>query len=179
MARDENQAKELRDLIARNVEVIQKIEQRSLQSRSRSERISDKIASFCGSMTFVWLHIIWFAVWLSINWLPLTPKSMQFDKPPFGTLTFIVSLEAIFLSTFILISENREQRMNEGRNELDLQINLIAEQETTKIIKMLAKIQEKLGIEDEETDILADPVDAEELAEAVENQIVKGNEKAI
>jgi uncharacterized membrane protein len=101
-------------------------------------------------MWFVWLHIIWFGFWIAINSLPNIP---HVDPFPFTFLTFCVSLEAIFLSTFILISQNQETRLSERRNHLDLQVNLLAEQENTKMLAMLKRIAEKVGarIEDEPT----------------------------
>jgi uncharacterized membrane protein len=102
------------------------------------------IASFCGSMRFVWLHVVWFGVWIVANTFPGLP---HFDPFPFTFLTLCVSLEAIFLSTFILISQNHETRLTERRNHLDLQVNLLAEQENTKMLSMLKRIAEKLEVQ--------------------------------
>src|SRR4029079_5842946 len=102
------------------------------------------IARFCGSMTFVWVHVAWFGAWILINALPGLP---HLDPFPFTFLTLVVSLEAIFLSTFILISQNHDTRISERRNHLDLQLNLLSEQENTQMIRMLRAIAEKLGVE--------------------------------
>jgi uncharacterized membrane protein len=93
-------------------------------------------------MTFVWVHIAWYSAWILVNSLP---GIHPFDPFPFTFLTFMVSLEAIFLSTFILISQNHETRLSELRNNLDLQINLLTEQENTKMLRMLERIAEKVG----------------------------------
>lgn len=87
--------------------------------------------------------MIWFAAWIIINTVPGVD---HFDSFPFNFLTLIVSLEAIFLSTFILISQNHETRVSERRNQLDLQINLLTEQENTKMLTLLGRIAEKVGV---------------------------------
>jgi uncharacterized membrane protein len=109
-------------------------------------RIADSVTRFSGSMAFVWLHVVWFGIWIVLNggWLP---GYEGFDPFPFGLLTMIVSLEAIFLSTFVLISQNRMQAAADRRSELDLHINLLAEREATLILAKLARIEEKLGVE--------------------------------
>ena len=71
-----------------------------------SNRAADSITTFAGSMVFVYVHVVWFGIWMAIN-LGLFGKSAEFDKFPFGLLTMAVSLEAIFLSTFVMISQNR------------------------------------------------------------------------
>ena len=93
------------------------------------------------------------------------------DPFPFTFLTFIVSLEAIFLSTFILISQNQDTRLSERRNHLDLQINLLSEQENTKMLKMLQIIAEKVGAEiepDEDVTVLAQETELEKVVAQIE-----------
>lgn len=130
------------ELTRRNVEAIQELEKAAKEERTRTDRIAETIANFCGSMTFVWVHVIWFGGWLLINLIPGIP---HIDPFPFTFLTLVVSLEAIFLSTFILISQNHDTRISERRNHLDLQINLLSEQENTQMIAMLQAIAEKVG----------------------------------
>lgn len=132
------------DLTQRNVERIRELEEAARQERTRSDVVAEVIANFCGSMTFVWVHIIWFGGWIMINFVPGLP---HIDPFPFTFLTLVVSLEAIFLSTFILISQNHDARISERRNHLDLQINLLSEQENTKMIAMLQAIAAKVGAE--------------------------------
>jgi uncharacterized membrane protein len=136
------------EVTQRNVKMIEQLREADNANRSPADRIADFIARFCGSMTFVWVHVIWFGGWLLINGLDGTE---HFDPYPFTFLTFVVSLEAIFLSTFILISQNHETRLSEKRNQLDLQVNLLSEQENTKMLRMLERIAEKVGarIEDD------------------------------
>ena len=156
------------DLTRQNVQAMQRLEVAALASRSRSDKIAGFIARFCGSMPFVWLHVAAFATWLLFNTLPGLP---HFDPFPFTFLTLVVSLEAIFLSTFILISQNYELRTSDRRNQLDLQINLLTEQENTKMLQMLERIGKKLGVsmdDDPAVRILKKATHPEALVEQIE-----------
>lgn len=106
------------------------------------EKIADGITAVSGSMTFVYIHIVWFAVWVLIN-LNMTMLK-PFDQFPFGLLTMIVSLEAIFLSTFILISQNRITERSEIRSELDYKVNVNAEKMITEALGLLHDIKENV-----------------------------------
>lgn len=117
------------------------LEQREKVRMTISERIADLITSLVGSMPFVWLNFVWFAIWMILN----TTGILRFDPFPFGLLTMIVSLEAIGLAIFVLISQNRQALLADKRAKLDLQINLIAEQEVTKLIEMVSRIEKRLG----------------------------------
>jgi uncharacterized membrane protein len=156
------------DVTERNVQAILQLEEAAKANRSSADRIADLIAAFCGSMTFVWVHVIWFGVWVFANTLlGIEP----FDPFPFTFLTLIVSLEAIFLSTFILISQNHETRLSERRNQLDLQINLLTEQENTKMLRMLERIAEKVGAntdDDPSLQVLDQATNPEKLVEQIE-----------
>jgi uncharacterized membrane protein len=156
------------DVTERNVRTILELEKAAKANRSDADRIADIIAHFCGSMTFVWVHVVWFAGWILANNLPgLRP----FDPFPFTFLTLVVSLEAIFLSTFILISQNHETRLGERRNQLDLQINLLTEQENTKMLRMLERIAEKVGAntdDDPSLQVLDQATNPERLVEQIE-----------
>jgi len=127
------------------------MEHDALARRPAVARVSDRIASFAGSGTFVLLHVVWFATWVLWNsgWFGLH----RFDPYPFTFLTFIVSLEAIFLSTFVLISQNRMSQQSELRSHLDLQINLLAEQESTKTLRILLRVCERLGIDTDDEEM--------------------------
>lgn len=131
------------ELISRNVSTIRELEKSAQHAQTATDRIADAITRFCGSMAFLWVHVIWFAAWIAGNTFLL---KKPVDPFPFNFLTLVVSLEAIFLSTFILISENRQSKVDERRSHLDLQINLLAEQENTKMLQMLKAISEKLGV---------------------------------
>jgi uncharacterized membrane protein len=141
------------EMVRTNVKTIADLEAAQRESRTRADRLVDGISRFCGSMFFVYLHVIWFALWIGINLSPI--GHLRFDPFPFGLLTMVVSLEAILLSTFILITQNRQSQMADRRNHLDLQVNLLAEQENSKIIGMLEAIHKRLGIWDEDPEVEA------------------------
>ena len=90
------------------------------------DRTADRVTAFAGSLNFVYLHGVWFAVWIAIN-IGLFGAALTFDDYPFGLLTMIVSLEAIFLSTFVMVSQNRQAARSDIRAQLDFETNLRAE----------------------------------------------------
>lgn len=140
-----------REAIQQNIDTIVKLEHEFLQKRSFTERVGDAIGSFAGTMWFVALHVVWFVGWVVINlrWIPFIPA---FDPYPFIFLSMIVSLEGVLLSTFVLIKQNRMSRRSDERSQLDLQINLLAERESTKVLQLLARLSKRLGLEDEAAD---------------------------
>ena len=157
-------------LTQQNVETILRLEEEAKGERTRSDLVAEAIANFCGSMVFVWVHVVWFGVWVVIN---LFPGIRHIDPFPFTFLTLVVSLEAIFLSTFILISQNHDTRISERRNHLDLQVNLLSEQENTQMILMLRAIAEKLGVEvtnDFHLEALSEKTKPEKLARQIERR---------
>lgn len=161
------------ELTQRNIEVVSKLEVAAREQRTRTDRIAELIANFCGSMTFVWVHVVWFGGWLLIN---LIPGIRHIDPFPFTFLTLVVSLEAIFLSTFILISQNHDTRVTERRNHLDLQINLLSEQENTRMLAMLSAIAAKVGAEvpdDAEIEALSQQTEPERLVAQIAQHVEK------
>lgn len=151
--------------IKSNITKVVELETAQRENRSAGEKISEWIAAFCGSMTFVWVHVIWFGGWILVN--SIIPV-YQFDPFPYTFLTLVVSLEAIFLSTFILISQNHETQLTERRNHLDLQINMLAEQESTETLKLLQAVAKKVGVEiNVETEALLEPMEPEELVKHI------------
>jgi uncharacterized membrane protein len=97
------------------------------QSLKRTQdRAADAVTNFAGSLTFVYIHSAWFGVWVLLN-IGLIGAGLEFDKFPFGLLTMIVSLEAIFLSTFVMVSQNRQAAHSEIRSQLDFEANLRSE----------------------------------------------------
>jgi uncharacterized membrane protein len=156
------------DLTQRNVELIHRLEESAKEERTRSDLVAEAIANFCGSMTFVWVHVVWFVGWILFNMLP---GIRHVDPFPFTFLTLVVSLEAIFLSTFILISQNHDTKISERRNHLDLQINLLSEQENTKMITMLKAIAAKVGADlprDPHLKALSEETEPERLVRQIE-----------
>ena len=156
--------------IAQNVESILALEETAKTNRTRTEMVADAIARFCGSMTFVWLNVILFISWVLINTLPIID---HIDPFPFTLLTLVLSIEAIILSTFILISQNLAARIAERRNQLDLQINLLSEQENTQMIAMLEAIAEKVGADIShvtKVEVLREEMDPEKVVEQIEHR---------
>jgi uncharacterized membrane protein len=156
------------DVTRKNVHAMRQLEEATLARRTRADRIASVIARFCGSMTFIAIHVLVFAAWISFN---LLPWFRHFDPYPFTFLTLVVSLEAIFLSTFILISQNYDMRISERRNQLDLQINLLSEQENTKMLQMLERIAIKVGAhqhDDPQVRALEEATRPESLIEQIE-----------
>ena len=168
-----NQAEEtpsLNTIVQENIEAILEHRRQSAQKRTTQEIIADAITTFSGSMIFVILHAIWFTIWIVLNtgWFGLQP----FDPFPYGLLTMIVSLEAIFLSTFVLISQNRMSKQDQKSRELDLQINLLTERELTRVLIMLDEIQEHMGLHrepDEELVELEKPTKPDEVLKQIED----------
>ena len=158
--------------IERNVRLVAELEEKALAGRSAGEKIGDAASRLIGSMPFVLFHLVWFAAWIVLN-LGAIPGIEPFDEFPFGLLTLVVSLEAIFLSLFLLISQNRMTRQADKRAHLDLQINLLAEAETTKNLRLLEKIAERVGVPREEQPApdLEQPTDIVRLATRVEKHI--------
>jgi uncharacterized membrane protein len=140
-------------VVERNIAAL--IERRKLEDLQRGleDRIAERIARFTGSMTFVYFHLFVFGGWIVANvpWTPL-PK---FD-PSFVTLAMVASVEAIFLSTFVLITQNRLARATDKRADLDLQISLLAEHEITRLIHLVSAMGEKLGVEQAKDPALAE-----------------------
>ena len=151
--------------MGKNVNKIVAIETAQKRNRTIGEKISEGIAMFCGSMIFVWVHVAWFSLWILLN----SVFQIQFDPFPYTFLTLVVSLEAIFLSTFILISQNHETQVTERRNHLDLQINMLAEQENTKMLELLHAIAKKVGVavDDEAMEALKEQTEPETLVEQI------------
>jgi uncharacterized membrane protein len=144
----------LSKVIERNIRTIIHLRTKAAHQRGLQDRIADVITSFSGRMVFAYVHIAWFGIWVLLNTGQLGVR--VFDPYPYGLLTMIVSLEAIFLSTFVLISQNRLGAETERRADLDLHIGLLTEHELTRVLQMLDAIQDKLGIVDHANSDLAD-----------------------
>ena len=145
---------QLARIIEQNIHTIIQTRHLAASQRTTEERLADAITSFSGRMYFVYFHVIWFGIWILINlgYFGIQP----FDPYPFGLLTMVVSLEAIFLATFVLISQNRLSAEADRRADLDLQIGLLTEYELTRAIKMLDAIQDKMGIDNDTDEELLD-----------------------
>lgn len=123
------------------------MEKHALDRRSRTEKISDWIVSQGGRAWAVLAHGVWFGVWILWN-VAAKPGPHRFDPFPFPALTTIVSLESIFLSLFILASQNRATHRADERAHLDLQVNLLAEREATKMLQLLRALCLHQGLDE-------------------------------
>jgi uncharacterized membrane protein len=130
-----------------HIDSIVRQEEEALERRSRSERLADAIGAFAGSLSFVLLHGILVIAWLVGNSVKI-PSSRPFDPYPFSFLGVIVAVEAVILSSFILMRQNRMMRHQEHRQHLNLQIDLLAEKEITKVLQMNRAICGHLGLKD-------------------------------
>jgi uncharacterized membrane protein len=168
---EEQRDASVRKLTAKNVHAVRRLQDAAQAQRTVGDRVADGVTKFCGSTAFVWIHLVWFGGWIVMN--TVKRFGLAFDPYPYQLLTLVVSLEAIFLSTFILISQNRQQLLSDRRNHLDLQINLLSEQENTAMLRMLQTLVDHFGLEVEgakdirvmekatHPDMLAKQIDAE------------------
>ena len=128
--------------VAQSIKEVIELEHQDEISMTRSDVLARLVTNLSGSMPYVWLHAVWFGLWMMVN----VGLGVTFDDYPFGLLTTIVSLEAIFLSIFVLINQNRQALLSDKRAKVDMQINLISEREITKLIEMTMQVQKTLGI---------------------------------
>lgn len=143
--------------VERNIATLAEIRRQMETRRTIQDRFADVITNFSGSTLFLYLHVLWFGVWIALNTGLLQALGIKaFDPFPFGLLTMIVSLEAIFLSTFVLISQQRLSEIQDDRADLDLQIDLLAEYEMTKVLTIVDAIAHKLGLHEGKDPELAD-----------------------
>jgi uncharacterized membrane protein len=156
-------------VLEKNIRSLLHRRQKDEKEKTSQERLADSITAFAGSMRFVYLHVVVYGLWIVIN-LPWAPDRIRFD-PTFVILAMEASVEAIFLSTFILITQNRMQALSEKRNDLDLQISLLAEHEITRLLKLVKAMAQKLEVkesEDPELRELAKDVQPEEVLDQIE-----------
>lgn len=167
---------ELRQELAK----VQREKMQSFKAKMDLQRkFSDKVADFMtdsfGTVSFLFVNALWFAVWILIN-TGLIPAIPIFDPFPFGLLTMIVSLEAIFLAIIVLISQNRSANVEDLREEIDLQINVKTEEEVTKILIVLDRIHDHLGLppeDDAELIIMKQKTDLEEIEKRLTKEMLR------
>jgi uncharacterized membrane protein len=151
-------------VLERNIRALQLRRQQDEDKAPAQERVADAITRFTGSMRFVYLHLALFGFWIVANlgWLPGVPAW----DPSFVVLAMVASVEAIFLSTFVLISQNRMAAAADKRADLDLQVSLLAEHEVTRLTTLVSGIADRMGVKTE-----ADP-DLEEITRDVAPEAV-------
>jgi len=154
-------------------QVIKSFEAKANNNRTITERIADFMTTKFGSITFLFTNALLFLFWILINTNQI-PAIRQFDPYPFGLLTTIVSLEAIFLSIIVLMSQNRASKIDDIRDEINLQITTIAEEEITKMMELQAMILKKQGIDvsaDQELQQMLEPTDTNRIEKELEKQL--------
>jgi uncharacterized membrane protein len=147
----------LTDTLERNIAALVEHRRRQARALTASERIARRISAFAGSMPFVYLHAVVYGFWIVAN-LGWIPGVAPWD-PSMVVLAMIASVEAIFISTFILISQNQMAEAEDRRAELDLQVSLLAEHEITRLVAMVSDIADRLDV----------PVDQSDLGEMKQN----------
>ncbi|MDO8516152.1 MAG: DUF1003 domain-containing protein [bacterium] len=154
--------------------VLKSLQARADLKRTKPEKIADWMTGIFGSAAFLAVNMLWFATWV-IAGNGLISSIPAFDPYPFHFLTMTVSLEAIILSIFVLISQNRSRKVDELRAEADLQLDIITEHEVTKILKLIKLLAEKNGIDLSHDKVLQDmmrPVDVNKIESMLERQMI-------
>jgi uncharacterized membrane protein len=131
------------ELTERNVAIIAEMERQASQVRNRGERIADWLAHFLGSWEFLLVQSVILVVWVLLN---LTAWINRWDPYPFILLNLMLSFQAAYTAPILMISQNRQSKLSERRNHLDLQINMLAEQETTEILRLLRLLCDQCGL---------------------------------
>ena len=165
------------EVVLRNIRAVCELEQKALDERSVGERIGDGVSHYAGRAWFIVFHVLWFGMWIILN-AGLVPAVPEFDPYPYPFLTFAVSLEAIFLSLFILMSQNRAARQADQRAHLDLQINLLAELESTKMLEMLTALCQHHGLNaglSPDIEQLAQPTKPKTLVSELQHRLPESN----
>jgi uncharacterized membrane protein len=159
----------LNSSLRRNIDALRRRREEEEANARFDERLANTITRFAGSMRFVYAHALVYGVWIVAN-LGWVPGVRPWD-PTFVVLAMVASVEAIFLSTFILITQNRMAAAADRRAELDVQISLLAEAEITKLVELVAQIAERMnvpGAEEEEVEEMKRRVAPEAVLDAIE-----------
>ena len=159
-------------VVERNITALLQRRKDEDKRRRAQDRVADAITRFTGSMTFVYIHLVLYAAWILTNlgFVPGLGRFKDFDKG-FTVLAMEASVEAIFLSTFVLISQNRMQALSDKRADLDLQVSLLSEHEVTELIRMVRAMAQRMGVQearDPELDELAQDVQPETVLSHIE-----------
>ncbi len=138
-------AANLASVLDRNISALDDRRRREEKGASTQQRVADAVTRFTGSMAFVYIHLVAFSVWVVCN-VGVIPGVKPWDSS-FVILATEASVEAIFLSTFVLISQNRASATAEKRADLDLQINMLSEHEITRLLTLTIAMAEKMGVD--------------------------------
>jgi uncharacterized membrane protein len=167
------------DATSDNIKAIADLERRALDEASPGERVGHAISRFAGTMIFIAAQMVAMAAW--IVWNGVGPPRLRFDPYPYALLAFIVSFEGVLIATFVLIAQNRMSRHSDARDQLHLQINLLAEQEMTLMLKLLRRIAQRLDIpetaEEVRTEKVAAETDVHDLAARLRQEVSETERK--
>ena len=173
MATPENgQAGERRSRSNGSSRQVEAVKARFASEMTPMERLAGSLITVVAGTPFLILHVVWFGVWIAWNLGALGLKA--FDPFPFGLLTMVVSLEAIFLSIFVLMTQNRESRIGELREEMTLEVDMRMEEEVTKTLELVTGLYGRLGFtlgEDEDLRGMLQPLDKRQIEQELESQI--------
>jgi uncharacterized membrane protein len=159
--------------VAENVEKVIRVENETLRPGSRSEAITDAIGGFVGTISFVVVQLMAFAGWILVN-ADKIPQFAPFDPFPYPLLSSITALEAVLLTAFVLMKQNRMVKVADRRDHLDLQVNLLTERRATQIIQMLDRLSTRLGVDqhhDKDSQELGRHVALEHLVEELHSRL--------
>jgi uncharacterized membrane protein len=157
---------------AQRVKQFHSFQAKHNERMTTSEKIADRVTSISGSIGFLIGNAVFFSLWIMIN-VALVPGIKPFDPFPFPLLTTALSIEAIFLAIFVLISQNRQAKIADLRQEIDLRVNTVAEEEITKVMQMCVAIYRSIkkdAKEDAEIAEMMKPLDIEEIEKKIEKE---------
>lgn len=167
-ASSSDNASNMAGVMERNIKELTKLRQKEEKAKTTEEHIADRISCFAGSMSFVYVHILLFGLWVMWN---LGLFGIKPVDPSLSALSVFAAVEAIFLSTFVLISQNRLNELTNKRANLDLHVGLLAEHEVTRLITLVTAIASKMGVQeakDEEIKELSQDVDLKEVLDTID-----------
>ena len=158
------------ELTGRNIAIVAKMEEDSRNVRTRGERLADAIATLVGSWTFILIQTALLSGWVVLN---LLAWSRHWDPYPFILLNLALSFQSAYAAPILMMSQNRQARLSERRHHLDLQVNMLAEQETTEILRLLRVLCEKHGIAEAggPGKVVAEETRHEELIRRIETEL--------
>jgi uncharacterized membrane protein len=158
--------------VVQNIQAIAELERKASDDRTAIDRLTEAVARISGSTPFIAIHAIWFATWIGFN-----STRLAFDPRPYSLLNLIVALEAVFLTSVVLMTQNHMTRLADRRAHLDLQVNLLSEQELTAMLHMLHGLCTKAGVEvairDERVQQLLTETDIGKIAKALDQKMIE------
>jgi uncharacterized membrane protein len=166
----------MEDPATQNLAAIARLEESHLERRTPGERLGEAIVGAIGTLWFVALQAALIAGWILLN-IGAVPGLEPFDPFPFGILGLVVATEGVLLAVFILIGQNRGTRVDAHRDHLHLQVSLLAEREATKMLQILTRVAQRMGVAeevDDESERLGEDTEVEQLASDVEERLTEG-----